>query len=523
MSVSRRRLLQSAGLGATLLAVSGCESAVGLQARVAGSSAAPKPGGTAKLGLTLDLIPGNLLTNTNTGITTLLGLVYNTLTRYARSTLDINPELATQWRLAADGKSLWIKLREDVKFHSGRQFTSADVKFSLQTYADPKWNGQLKSTAAAITGYDTTKPHEVTLSFALGCPSNIFDLLDTAPILDSETAAKIATGERFIGTGPFRLTSWRPNTDLRFVKNPDYFVPGRPYLDEVHARIIPQTSTLLSALKSGQVHLGDTLGLREIDAVTKSSAITAISLTGAELEAYVGANVTAPPLDDVRLRQAIAYALDRDRVADEVFRGRGFASSLPWPKDSPAYDPALSGYYGRDLTRSRSLVAELGKPVPTLPLAYLPDNAMVSSVAQIVQRNLGDAGIDVSLVPLDNAQFAKQLIGGQFPGLWVTEHSWAQMTPSTLAVSAYPFNARKNASHFSSPAYTTAADTAWHLPQADGPQATEAYTALSRQLIDQLFLIEIGVYYRQFAVSSNLRGVGYRRRRELDLTEAFLT
>ncbi|GAA2795773.1 ABC transporter substrate-binding protein [Saccharopolyspora taberi] len=519
--LSRRRLLHGIGLGAAALAAAGCESAVGLQERAANAVAIPRPGGTAKLGLTLDLIPKNLFTNTGPAITALIGLVYDTLVRYPARGLEPRPALATEWWPAPDGLGLTLKLREDVRFHTGRTFTSADVEFSLRTYADPKWNGQLRSTAAAITGIDTSRPHEVALRFAHPL-SNVFDLLDTVPIIDSETAAGIGTGERFVGTGPFRFVSWRPNTDLRFERNPDYFVPERPYLDEVQARIIPEKSSLLSALKAGQVHFADALSHRDVESAEKYGAITPITLEGAELQIYTGANVTAPPLDDLRIRQAIAHALDRDRIIAEVFRGTGFASSLPWPEDSPAHDPVRAARYVRDLPRARSLVGQHGGPLPVIPLTYVGNDTSQSAVAQIVQSDLAAAGIRVELDPLENSRFTKQLIGGEFRGLWVANHSWAQFSPSTLTVSAYPFNARKNASHFSSPGYTGAATAAWQLPSATGERAGAAYAALSDQLLDSLFLIEIGVYWHRWAHTSALRGIGYRRRRELDLTDAFL-
>ncbi|MER7012702.1 ABC transporter substrate-binding protein [Saccharopolyspora sp. NPDC000359] len=512
--IGRRELLRGLGLGAALL-VTGCESAVARQERVV-SAGPPEPGGTAQLGLLSDLVPKNLFTNTGPAITTLIGLVYDRLVRYGPSGLEPRPALATSWTPAPDGTALTLLLRDDVRFHSGRPFTAADVEFSLRSYADPKWNGQLRSTAAAITGIDVVGPHEVVLRFADPL-SNIFDLLDTVPIIDSDSIDDLRSGTRFVGTGPFRFDGWRPNTELRFTRNPDYFVPGRPYLDGVRARIIPEKSSLLSALKSGQVHLADTLGHRDVESAVRLGTARAITLTGAELQAYVGTNVTTPPLDDVRIRRAIAHALDRERIITEVFRGAGYATSLPWPQDSPAHDEVRARRYARDLPRARALVAEHG-PVPVLPLVYAAKDPSLAAVAQIVQNNLAEVGIDVRLEPLDRAQFTQQLIAGGFRGLWVATHSWAQMTPSTLAVSAYPFNARQNASHFSSPDYTRAADAAWQLP---GDPAG-AHAALSDQLLDELFLIEIGVYWQRWAHSPALQGIGYSRRRELDLTEAFL-
>ncbi|EWC63266.1 Oligopeptide ABC transporter, periplasmic oligopeptide-binding protein OppA [Actinokineospora spheciospongiae] len=514
----RRAVLRGVAATALLLATAACQSAVDAQSGGAGST--PKQGGVAEVGVNVDLVPGNVLTNSNVSITTVVGLVYEPLIRYGKDDLKPQPALATEWTAAPDGTSLTLELRRGVKFHTGRPFTSEDVKFSLQTYADPKWNGQLRSTATAITAIETPSPTEVTLRLAHPV-SNLFDLLDTAPILDSETAADIGTGKRFVGTGPFKFDQWRPNTDLTFSRNPDYW-GGPAHLDGVHVRVIPDGQSLLSALKSGQVQLARGVGYRDAESVANTPGVTVKPLDrGAELQAYVGINVSVPGLDDPRVRQAIGFALDRERIIKKVFRGAGYPTSLPWPKGSPAFDAARNGHFTHDPAKAQALLAEHGQPVPIVPLTYVGTDNVAASVAQIVQNDLSRVGITVELRPVDSTQFVKQLIGAQFPGLWTTTHSWAQFTPSTLAVSAYPFNARRNASHFTADTYTAAADEAWQVPV--GGDTPAAYAELSKQLLDGSFLTEIGVVFEQLVLRDALHDVDYTRRRELDLGKAYLS
>jgi peptide/nickel transport system substrate-binding protein len=521
-SLHRRSLLKGVAalsLAATTIGLAGCESAVS-QTRGAGSSSgAPVRGGTVSAGITADLIPGNLLTNSNTGITTVVGLVFDSLIRYPNDRVEPTPRLATSWKLAADGRSLTLDLRDDVTFHSGRPFTSKDVEFSLTTYADPLWTAQLRSTAAAITSYDTSAPHRVVLGFdhPLG---NIFDLLDTAPILDSETIDQLRTGEKVVGTGPFVLTRWTPNSALRFDRNPSYWVPERPYLDAVDVHVVTDPKALLSALKSGQVDFANGLGSLDIENLTKGDGFSEVRLEGAEQQLYVGSNVTAKPLDDVRLRRAVAYALDRDRVVSEVLRGSGYPINLPWPKYSPAYDEAANRTYALDAAKAKALVAELGTVKP-LPLTYNPTPAQTATAA-IVQANLAAVGIPVTLDPVDGAQFVKQLIGAKFKGLWLATHSWAQYTPSTLTVSAYPFNAHKNASQYTAAGYTKHADGAWTVADGSSAAARAAYGQVSKDLLDAAFLAEIAVLLPQWATSARLRGIGYTKRAEVQLTDAWL-
>ncbi|GAB0105574.1 hypothetical protein JMUB6875_45530 [Nocardia sp. JMUB6875] len=520
--LDRRIFLRSSAVAALAIlgggALAACTSAVSQQ-RGGDDNAQPVRGGTLKYGVLVDIVPANLLTNTGS-TPYVIGLVFESLVRYPHDKLEPQPLLAKSWTVTPDGKSITLNLRDDVKFHSGRAFTSKDVEFSYRTYADPKWSGQLKSTAAKITAFDTSDPHKITLTLEHPL-SNLFDLLDTVPILDSESIDQLATGDKIIGTGPFRFTQRIPNQQLVFEKNPAYWVPDRPYLDRVEFRVISDNQAQLNALKTGQIDLADGINYRDTENLAKADGYRVYTFDGAELQVYVGANVTDPSLADVRVRQAIAYALDRERIIKEVFRGAGYALNLPWPKSSPAFDQARNTRYTRDAAKAKQILAQLPKPAK-LPLAYNTAYATSEAIAQIVQANLAEIGIEVELVPTENATFLKQLIGAQFPGLWITDHSWAQFVPSTLTVSAYPFNARKNASRYESADYVKAADAAWQLPQATGPDATRAYQALSDQLLDSLFLIEIGVHDWQNSATKKLHGFNWTKRRELQLTEAFL-
>lgn len=527
--LDRRGLLRRTGQGVLAAAagagLTGCASAVAEQ-RAAAGAAAPGPvrGGTLTMAVRTDLVPANFLTNSNDGVTTTIGLVYDTLVRRQAGSLVPRPRLATSWEISPDGRTVTLELRDDVYFHGrdgarGRPFTSADVEFSLRTYADPAWTAQMRSTAAAVTSYDTSAPHRIVLGLDRPA-SNIVDLLDTVPILDSETIEQLRRGEAFVGTGPFRFASWTPNASISYVRNEHFRDPGRPYLDRVELTVGVDSRALLAGLRSGRFDLVYGLPYRDIAILDAAEGFHAITLEGAEAQTYVGANVTAPGLSDVRVRQAIAHAIDRQRVVDEVLRGAGYPVNLPWPRSSPAYDEARNRTYVRDLDRARALVREAGT-VPPLPLTFPAGHPVHEPVAQIVQANLAEAGITTTLQPVDAARFVKQLIGAELPGLWTTLHSWAQHTPSTLTVSAYPFNARKNASRFRSADYQRAADTAWTLPATDTAALRRAHTALSDELLEHLFLIEIAVVLNRFAASDRVRDVGWTKRSEIDLTDAY--
>lgn len=517
-NVSRRTLLSGLAGGVVLLGLTACQSAVDQQ-----SSGTASKGGTLLGGINTDLVPANFYTNSNYGVTTIIGLVYESLLLYRLDKLEAEPRLATKWDISDDGLTVTLTLREGVKFHSGREFTSKDVEFSLKTYADPAWNGQLQSTAAAISSYDTSDPHTAVIHLAHPM-GNIIDLLEIVPIVDSESIEGIKDGSKYVGTGPFKFDKWTPNARLEFSKFDDYWVDGKPYLDAVSIAIIPDPTQLTNQIKSGQIDYAYGTSYLDAEKLAKNAdKFTMTQLAGAEQQIYVGVNITVPGLDDIKVRQAIAYALDRDRIMTEVYRDSGYPVNLPWPKYSTAYDAKLNQTYTRDVAKAKQLLKEYGKEVPAVKLTYGVPNALYEATAQIIQANLKEVGITIELDPVDPATFTSQLIGAKFPGLWTTFHSWAHYTPSTLTVSAYPFNAAHNSSHYSNPTYTKDADGAWKQADGAGAAAVTEYGKLSKDLLDALFLVEIGVVEDRWVTSAAVHDVAYTKRHEVILTDAKLS
>lgn len=508
--------------GAVMLAA--CSAAVGQNKAgndPSGSAASGRPtaGGTLRCAMPDDLIPASIFTNSGSSITALIGLVYDSLIRYPNDKVVPEPRLATSWNLSKDGRTLSLQLRKGVKFHTGRPFTSKDVAFSIQTWADPKWTAQQLSSIQAIQHVDTSDPYTAVLHLAHPM-SNIFDVLDTVVIVDKETISGLSTGKQYVGTGPFKFESWTPNSELVFSKNEHYWQPGRPYLDGVHISIVPDSNALLAQIKSGQVDWVSSLSFRDAETLSKDSSYTLIRLVGAEDQTYVGCNLQVKPLNDLRVRQAIAYAIDRDRIISEVFQGSGYAVNLPWPKYSSAWDEAKNKTYTYDPAKAKALVKQVGT-IPTIQYTYQTDQTVHEAVAQIVQSNLADVGIKVELEPVDHAHFVTALIDAEIKGIWTTYHSWAQYTPSNLTVSAYPFNAAHNASHYTSPKYLKDANQAWYAPNSTSQAAVSEYAKVSDDLLSSLFLIEIGVVELEWVTTSKLKGVSYTKRGELDVTNAY--
>lgn len=485
----------------------------------AGGGGAPTEGGILKVASGTDLDPPTFFTGTTTQML-VTGLVYDTLIKYPAQGLTPEPSLARSWQLSSGGKILTLQLRHDVSFQTGRKFTSKDVQFSIEQYADPRRAAQFQRTAAGVVGFDTSKPYEIKLTLAHPM-SNILDLLSVVPILDRSTIKEFDSGKRLVGTGPFEFVSWTPGSRIVLKANRHYW-GGPPHLEGVEVDVVPNPQTEVSQLRAGQVDgvlLATYVELRSLEA---SGQFQVLQLKGDERASYLGTNVENPALQDVRLRHAIADAIDRTRIAEDVYRGYAMPINLPWPEYSPAYEAQANQTYSLDQEKAKRLVAEIGT-VPTLPLAYgAADSSVSATMAEILQSNLEEVGIPVKLEPLNGTQYLKDLIGGEFPALWISEHTFFQFNPSTLAMTAYPFNAESNTSNFKSPTYEAAATAAWEAPDPESPEAKKAYEEINKELLNEAFLIEIAKAPVIIALSPKVHGVTWTKQNQLDLDEAYL-
>ncbi|MFJ5831590.1 ABC transporter substrate-binding protein [Streptomyces sp. NPDC093089] len=518
-ALSRRTTLRAAGGGTLLLGLglAGCRSAVSEAEAPAGKAGAePKRGGTLTVAVNADFTPSLLFAQSAQSLQQ--RLVYNTLTRYD-DRLEPQPELATSWQPAADGKAITLKLRTDVAYHDGRPFTADDVIFAVKNLQNPLRAAQLRSTAAAVTGFEKRGDHELVLKLAHPV-NNLFDLFEFMIIADRHSVEDAVKGKKLNGTGPFRLTKWSPGAGLGFTRNDGYWRPGRPYLDAVEFRVVPQADALLSSLRTGQSQLSFGVPGKNLGVVKATPGLTVSEYATGGGAYYLGVNTTVAPLDDKTVRQALARAVDRERILEQVLGGYGLASATPWPRSSPAFTEAGRTHYTYDPGKARELLKSAGHTRLDLPLLHvnLPGE---TAVAEAVQYDLKQIGVRVTLQPTDPATAQKHLIAQTMPGLWTMGHGFAQVQPATLAVSAYPFNEAKNTSKFRSAAYTKAVREAWTGP-ATGARANTLRQRITDTLLDEAFIIDLVIRGSVQVSSEKLRGVTLNKFSSLVLDDAHL-
>lgn len=509
-----RRTLLGAGLGvAAMAALSACgRSAV--QEGAAGGDG-PK---AVILTQSSDIQPASFMSQNNPNFS-LMRTVFNTLTSYDGETLEPQPQLAKSWEFSADKKTLTLALRDDVAFHNGEKFTSADVAAAIAFLQLDTTSSQVKHNAKIISQVDASDPAKVVLTLN-NAVSNLFDMFEMMSIPQKDSIADLVAGKAFIGTGPFKVDSYKPGQGLAMSKNAEYFM-GAPKIDTFEIQVVSESSSRVSSLKTGGSQIS--MDLAPLDAVSfkGDSKVENIIVDTYDSAFYVASNVTIAPLDTKEVRQAIAYSIDREAILGKALSGIGQVSSLPWSPGSPAFDQDKANTYQQDLAKAKILVEAADAMGKEVKIHFIATQAGFAAVAQIVQEGINATGLKATLVPLQPADFQKGLSGEGLPGMFVSGHGFGQLNPATLLKGAFPFNADKNASRFDNADYKALAGEVWQ--STDESMSKESYAKINDFLLDQQFVSNLVSSAHTYTISTTLKGLDYTALAYLNLDKAELS
>lgn len=512
LSSHRRRAGAAVALLAAALAFTGCTSAV-QTATTSSASSAPVQGGTLAIAASADAQPQFVMAN-RAGNWSWRRLVFESLV-VLDSQQQPQPLLATTWQYDADRTQLTLTLRDDVKFSSGRPFTADDVVFSLEQAKDPKNASQLGVVAKNISSAAAKDAHTVVLQLAAPSDS-MFDLLDLIPMVDKDTWAGIADGKQVIGTGPFLWSSWTPGASITLKKNPEYRDPKRPYLDEVDVSIITDSTAVTSALKSGTDQLA--IGMAQSDVSLLKSSKDYQLLNAGGVFYPLGVDVTMAPFDKLEVRQALSLAIDRDRIAQQVFGGDATATNLWWTPGSPGYPADLSKSAAYDPKKAASLLDTAGAKGTEITITYANIPTM-KSLFEIVQNNLTEAGFTVHANALDTAAYDKAQVAGQLGQAFLLLHGMVGFSSATI-IDAMPSIKTGNPSQFAAPEYDTLKAA---VRGADDSSRAEALKKLSTYMLDQSFSDILTVAPQYHVASAQLHGVSVVSLGSVVATDAYLS
>lgn len=322
------------------------------------------------------------------------------------------PELGLSASASKDGRSWTVKLRKGVLFHDGTRFNADAVVTHWQRLLDPK--NRFRGLVALQPIASVHKVDEFTVRFQLKHAWIPFkDLLGSAigiaAYIPSPKAVQEGTQDRSpVGTGPYRFKQWLPNDRLVVVKNPDYWQKGKPYLDTVVFRTVPDMQTRFAGLKSGEIDVILTdRGANVLQAKEDASLrLYSSQSTGAETFLF---NTSKPPLNDIRVRRALSYAWNQDFYIKASYKG-----TIPFARDpfGGLLGCGDTGYREYNPEQARKLLAEYGKPVALdLQITNTPRGR---EFGEIIQRMYKEIGVKVSLTPLALSQRNKLVFAGEY-------------------------------------------------------------------------------------------------------------
>jgi peptide/nickel transport system substrate-binding protein len=430
--------------------------------------------------------------------------MYETLYTVSADGKSVKPWLATSYDLSSDQLTYTFHLRQGVKFHNGQPMTSADVKFSLDVARDPKtgW-GYID---AAIKSVEAPDPETVVITTKYKWAPLVADIaLFSNAILPKDYAGM--TQKQFyqqpIGTGPFKWDHWTHGQEIKLVKNPDYWQKGKPYLDSVTWTTVPADATRELQLKGGQAQIDEFPAYSSIKELQSTPGVT-MNLFPSTRTDYLCMNEKVKPFDDVHVRRAISYAVDRQAIIDSVLFGNGKPANSFMPPQVPYYDPNSPGIQ-YDMAKAKEEMAQ--SSVPNGFSFQLTVGAGVDQdeqIAQIVQDSLKQLNIDVQLRKVDpSVQFAQQ----QKYDYEMTSSYWTMDIADPDELVAFAVDNKSAGSFFTD--YNNPQVIEWtHQAQStfDKAERQTLYSNIQKQAAEDAFMVfEFYSPYR-YATSDKVQG-----------------
>lgn len=334
--------------------------------------------------------------------------LYNSLVRYKwhLETIEVEPDLAERWEYSTDRKTLTFFLRKGVQFHKGfGEFTSADVKFHYDRLKDPNTKSPGLRESSLIERVETPDPYTARFILKTTSPNFLEALIAYRWGLIPSKKAIEQYGADYskspIGTGPYQLESWTPRQEIKFVANEQYF-RGSPKIKRVKLAVIPDETVQALAVQKGEVH-GLLVRAPEVYKIVKDKP--EVQIVGHSGSAYRGAflNTTRKPLSDVRVRKALAHAIDRPGLATALENMHTVAWTII-PKGMFGHTDDVTKY-PTDLAKARQLLTEAGYPGGGFTL-----NIILASIdktmSEVLSAAWGQIGVQTKIEILEAGAFS---------------------------------------------------------------------------------------------------------------------
>lgn len=355
--------------------------------------------------------------------------VFEGLTRFAPDG-SVIPALAESWEVSEDGKTYTFTLHGGVTFHDGSAFTAADVVFSLdRARAEHSTNAQ-KALFAGIQSVEALD--DTTVRITLAAPDGAFPFKmawGDAVMVDEASAADLAT--RPVGTGPFTFGEWVQGDHVTLKRNENYWGKA-PALATATFKFISDPNAAFAAMMAGDVDAFPNFPAPETLAQFENNPKFSVIIGSTEGETILAMNNAEPPLDNVKVREAIAHAINREDIIEGAMNGYGTPIGTHFAPHNPDYVD-LTAQSAYDPDRSRALLEEAGVSDLTLRLA-LPPPSYARRGGEIIAAELRDVGIQTEITNMEWAQWLEQVFKGKDFDLTIVSHT----EPMDIGIYARP-------------------------------------------------------------------------------------
>jgi len=428
-----------------------------------------------------------------------LYMVFNTLVGLDRA-FNVVPELARAWQVSPDGKRVTFQLQRGVKFHDGSDFTADVVKWNVERILDPQnkspQRSQLEPAVAAVTVVD---PHTVVFELKKPYAPLLAALAERPGFIVSPAAVKRA-GPDFdrhpVGTGPFRFVEWVADSQVTLERFPDYWDKGKPYLDRIVFRIVPDPTVRLTMVRTGEVDIATDVDAKDVPALQGEAALRVSEMKPPARWTALQWHVDEPPFNNKALRQAIALAIDRSELKDVLLRGFGEPARGPVVPGLWWFDPGFRGF-GLDVEQAKRKLAEAGYPNGFRHKFVVENTPQWIRQAELLQAQLQKINVTMDLEPVNTADAYALIV--QRKTNW-THTRWTQRAdPSGLLSILFHSKGFANSTGYKNPRVDELLDRAAAIYEPE--RRKPLYQEAERVIVDDVPYVFLN-YTTEFAVMS---------------------
>ncbi len=367
---------------------------------------APTRGGTLRIGFIDDTKTLDPTYSIQQSERQVLHLIYNTLLAIDVD-FSLKPELAKSWTAENGGRRYVFQLQEGVMFQDGTPFDAAAAKFNFDRRLDEKTaSPQRNQLNAVIEQVEVLGPHAFAINLKSPNPGLLAELADRVGFMVSPAAVEKYgqdLGRNPVGTGAFTLKNWTQGTSITLERNSHYWEEGKPYLDGIVFQTIPNTAIGMQRLIVGEV---DYVNQLQPDALRQLAGKPGIKTEKSRIGRWYTYEwqVDKPPFDNPKLRQAIAYAIDRERINQITMEGQATLANGPVPSGLWWSSPD-NVVYGYDPEKAKALLAEAGVASGTEIPMWTTSDPLYRRINQLLVEQLSAIGLKVSLIPVATSDY----------------------------------------------------------------------------------------------------------------------